>query len=33
VGVAGKRAGKGIVYFEIRHGGRTLDARSWLNVK
>ncbi len=33
VGVAGKRGEKGVVYFEIRHGGRPLDARSWLNVK
>lgn len=33
IGVAGERAGKGIVYFEIRHGGRPLDARSWLNLE
>jgi len=30
IGLAGERAGKGIVYFEIRHGGRPLDVGSWL---
>jgi murein hydrolase activator len=33
VGLAGEKEGKGIVYFEIRHGGRPLDVELWLSGK
>lgn len=30
IGTAGDRGGKGVVYFEIRDGGRPVDTRQWL---
>lgn len=33
VGLAGEKDGKGIVYFEIRYGGRPLDVELWLSGK